>query len=254
MTTTHQASAVLSISDLSFSYGQTPVLRGVTLPPLEPGSVTALVGPNGAGKSTLLRCAAGLEHHTGTVEAPSILYLPQDPPPVSSLTVFESVLLAHLQGRSGFGALRVSRVARLRVAEVLGELGIAELAGHTMGQLSGGQRQLVSFAQAVIRQPAALLLDEPTSALDLRNQLVLLRLIRAYATGQQAAVVMAIHDLGQAARFADTVVVLSDGTVHSSGPGEDVITPVMLRDVYRVEASVHYGVDGGIAIDTWDAF
>lgn len=245
----------LTIERLHCARGTVPVLRDITLPAMEAGTVTAIVGPNGAGKSTLLRCLAGLERFSGSVTgtgAGDVLYLPQDPPPVSSLTVFEVVLVAKQQGVRGFAGLRVDAMTRRLVGEVLARLDLQDLSGRTMAELSGGQRQLVSFAQAVVREPAVLLLDEPTSALDLRNQLVLLRHIRDFASFHRAAVVVAVHDLTQAARFADRVVVLHDGAVHSCGAGHEVITEAMLREVYRVTARVHH-TDDGIAVATTEA-
>ncbi|QMV86440.1 ABC transporter ATP-binding protein [Corynebacterium hindlerae] len=231
------------------SNGHTPILENVTLPDIQAGTVTALIGPNGAGKSTLLRCIAGLEKHNGDIAAAETLYLPQDPPPASSLTVFESVLLARQQSFSGFAGLLVGRTARLDVERTIEMLGLGAFASRTMAQLSGGQRQLVSFAQAVIRRPAVLLLDEPTSALDLRNQLMLLGKIRACARELPSAVVMTVHDLGHAARFCDQVVVLAGGGVYTAGKPREVISEDMLREVYGVRATVYETGDGGLAVE-----
>lgn len=246
------AGPAVVVRGVGFSYGgsgSSPVLSDVTLPDMNPGSITALVGPNGAGKSTLLRCMAGLEKFTGRIEAERALYLPQEPPPVSSLTVFESVLLARQQSFKGFAGFRVTRAARRDVVDTVEKLGLEELASRTMGQLSGGQRQLVGFAQAVVRRPAALLLDEPTSALDLRNQLMLLGRIQACAAEIPSAVIMTVHDLGHAARFGDRVAVLDEGRVYSVGSPRDVITEQMLREVYGVAATVHETPDGGLAVE-----
>lgn len=248
--------SAVKVRGVGFSYGvkgQNATLSDVTLPDLQAGTVTSLVGPNGAGKSTLLRCIAGLEKHEGEVDVEKALYLPQDPPPVSSLTVFESVLVARQQSFKGFAGLRVGRVARQDVKETIEMLGLEGLSSRTMAQLSGGQRQLVSFAQAVVRRPAVLLLDEPVSALDLRNQLMLLAKIRSCAQDIPATVVMTVHDLGHAARFGDRVVVLSGGSVYSEGKPRDVITEQMLREVYGVSATVHATSDGGLAVEASEA-
>ena len=239
--------------DFSYGHGQDPVLTGITLPDMDAGSITSLIGPNGAGKSTLLRCIAGLEECGGEVVTDRVLYLPQDPPPASSLTVFGSVMVARQQVFKGLCGLRVTSAALRDVSEIIEVLGLGSLAARTMAQLSGGQRQLVSFAQAVIRRPSALLLDEPTSALDLRNQLLLLDRIRQAAKDVPAAVIMTVHDLGQVARFSDQVVVLSGGRVHSVGDPRDVITQDMLREVYGVNATVYSTADGGIAVEASQA-
>ncbi|MEV5650661.1 ABC transporter ATP-binding protein [Nocardia sp. NPDC052254] len=253
----------ITIDNLGFRHGRTPILRSITLPPIEPGAVNAVVGPNGAGKSTLLRCVAGLQRHSGTVTvdrdpgaAPSpsgkdaVLYLPQDPPPATTLTVFESVLLAHQQG-AGF---RVERTTVDLVADALDDVGLTPVAARPMTQLSGGQRQLVSLAQAMVRRPSILLLDEPTSNLDLHNQLAMLELIRDYATQQPAVVLTTIHDLTHAARFCDRIIVLHNGAVHTTGTPRDVITEDMLREVYRVNARIEFDDDDTLALAATSAY
>lgn len=248
----------VTVEHLTFGYGSQTILDSITLPPTGFGEITALVGPNGAGKSTLLRCMAGLHRHTGQITvAPAttpseprrsprepILYLPQEPPPPSTLTVFETVLLARQRG-IGF---RVRSATTRHVAETLARTGLGDLADRKLTQLSGGQRQLVGLAQAIVRAPQVLLLDEPTSNLDLHNQLTMLELIHRFATEQPAAVVITIHDLAHAARFADRVVVLHDGVVHTTGTADEVITREMLREVYRVDATVHQTPDGTLTL------
>jgi iron complex transport system ATP-binding protein len=252
----------LTAENLTFGYGAKPVLDGLTLPEIRSGEVTALLGPNATGKSTLLKCLAGLETPSGTMtirdpdggpatpapdrrtrrrgEDDRVLYLPQDLPPASSLTVFEAVLLARQQR----GSTRVSRAAADEVEQTLTRVGIADLATRPLSQLSGGQRQMLSLAQAVVRRPAVLLLDEPTSNLDLRNQLTILDLVRSIATTQPAAVLVTVHDLNLAARFAEQVVVLHGGGVYASGPPRSVITEAMLREIYQIDATVQYTADG----------
>ena len=198
-----------------------------------------------AARYSMLNCLAGLLPCTGGVDGAEPLYLPQDPPPPCALTVFESVLLAR---QRGVGGLRVSAAVRRDVRRVLVDLGLADVGGRTLAQLSGGQRQLVGFAQAVVRDPDVVLLDEPTSSLDLHNQLLLLGRVRDYVRRRPAAAVIVLHDIGHAARFADTVVVLRDGVVHAVGPPAEVITADMLAAVYRVDAAVHSTADGGLAI------
>ncbi|MDO5030856.1 MAG: ABC transporter ATP-binding protein [Corynebacterium sp.] len=253
LSNTPPESPALSARGLSFSYDGHHVLHNVDVGPLPTGSVTALVGPNGAGKSTLLRCLAGLENCSGQVRAERSLYLPQDPPPLSSLTVYESVLLARQQSFSGFSALRVGSTVRAEVQATIEQLGLVALSSRLMSQLSGGQRQLVSFAQAVVRRPRVLLLDEPTSALDLHNQLTLLEQVRKCARELPCAVVMSLHDLGQAARFCEHVVILTNGQVRDAGSPAEVINEDMLRDVYQVQGEVLPTSDGGLAVEASEA-
>lgn len=261
----------LTVENLDFSYGAKGVLKGVTLPPVRSGEVTALVGPNATGKSTLLKCIAGLEEPTGTVTTDNggtgpvsssraasvlsrlrpggsgeqlVLYMPQDLPPCSSITVFEAVLLARQQRMPA----RVNRTAIEEVERTLTQVGIEELSMRSLTELSGGQRQMVSLAQAVVRRPSVLLLDEPTSNLDLRNQLQILELIVRIAVDQPAAVLVTVHDLSLVARFADQAVVLDAGTVYSSGSPDAVITEEMLREIYQVDATVQRTEDGVLTL------
>jgi iron complex transport system ATP-binding protein len=253
----------LTVTGLSFGYSGTDVLREVTLPPVRSGRVTALIGPNAAGKSTLLRCIAGLHRPTAgrvllgpvgptcadEAVAPGpgqVFYLPQETPPASSLTVFEAVLLARSQGRRRGGA--AARAAERDTGRALAGLDLDALATRPISDLSGGQRQLVGLAQAVVRRPAVLLLDEPTSNLDLRNQLHILALVRRLAAEQPAAVLVTVHDLNLTARFADQVVVLHDGAVHAAGTPAEVITPAMLREVYRVDGRVSRDEDRQLTV------
>ncbi|MFP5020763.1 ABC transporter ATP-binding protein [Pseudonocardia phyllosphaerae] len=242
----------LRVEGLSFGYRGRPVLHDVTLPEVRTSQVTAVVGPNAAGKSTLLRCIAGLHRARGTVRIDGsvagrsgIFYLPQEPLPASSLTVFEAVLLARRLG-PGAGAGGPDDVTE--VADTLVRLRLDDLATTPLGNMSGGQRQLVALAQAVVRRPEVLLLDEPVSNLDLRNQLRVLTLVRELAAEQSTAVLVTVHDLTLAARFADEAIVLCDGAVHASGTPDEVITAQMLREVYRVEGDVRRGEDGTLTV------
>ncbi|SFO50602.1 ABC transporter ATP-binding protein [Amycolatopsis rubida] len=249
----------LHVERLGFGYGRTPVLREVTLPEVRAPEVTAIVGPNGSGKSTLLRCVAGFHRVRGQVRlsgraagerqgSGGILYLPQDPPPPSSLTVFEAVLVARKLGGAGGGGEHDARVAATLLT-----LGLDGLATRRLSDLSGGQRQMVGLAQAMTRRPDVLLLDEPTSNLDLRNQLRVLRLVRDLARDQPAAVVAVVHDLSLAARIADRIVVLHEGTVHSAGSPAEVITAEMLGEVYQVEGTVQHAANGVLTVAIADS-
>ena len=230
----------IALEGLGARYGRRTILAGIDTGFLPGGSLTALIGPNAAGKSTMFKRIAGLVagpgtvHLSGTRGGDPIRYMPQDTGGNAVLTVYESVLLAAKQG-SGW---RVSAAELAAIDEVLGALHLEELAFRGLGELSGGQRQLVSIAQALVREPEVLLMDEPTSALDLFRQVEVLAFMRRRAAERQMAVLIALHDLNQALRYCEQTIVIAGGRMVAGGPTVEVITPTMLRDVYQVEARV----------------
>lgn len=235
---------MLAISNLSFSYGKKLVLQDINLE-CEP-MLTAIIGPNATGKSTLLKCIAGLMKHQGKVTlkgqridgeiASSLVsYLPQDNGVPISLTVLEAVLLGRHQSLSW----RVGHEDLNLVFGVLEDLGIEELSTRPLNQLSGGQQQIVSIAQSLVREPQVLLMDEPTSSLDLYRQLEIFNLIREITWSRGMITLVAIHDLNLAARYADRIVVMDKGRIYATGEPSEILTPEMINTVYNVKADVY---------------
>lgn len=232
----------IQLENLGARYGQREIISGVTTSTFIGGQVVAVVGPNAAGKSTLFKRMAGLIDGPGRVNLQDskkgpqgISYMPQGLNASARLTVYESVLLARKQLTPGW---TVDDDELKRVDQILGALAITELSFRNLGELSGGQQQLVSIAQTLVREPEVLLMDEPTSALDMHRQVQVLNFMRELARKREVIVFIAIHDLNQALRFADQVLVIAEGTTKGSGPSEEVITGQMLRDVYKVEARI----------------
>ncbi|MGO6667641.1 ABC transporter ATP-binding protein [Rhizobium ruizarguesonis] len=230
----------LQLQSVGAYHGRKLFVEDVTTPVMTSGEVVAVIGPNAAGKSTLFKRITGLLKGPGDVVVEgskaknAIGYMPQDTSANAVLTVYESILLARKQGQSwavSDGDLRF-------IDEIMKALDINAIAFRDLGALSGGQRQLVSIAQALVREPEIMLMDEPTSALDLHRQVEVLDFMRRQARTKGMIVLIAIHDLNQALRFADKVLVIANGRMHACGNPRDVVTAEMLREIYRVEARV----------------
>lgn len=238
----------LSLADISVAYGRKPVLAGIDLAHVAAGSVVGLLGANGAGKSTLLRALAGLLPAGGRAEldgldllrAPAthrlrqVGYLPQTLPQSSPLLAYEAVLGALRATRPDLGAA----AAEAMIETVFADLGLHGLALSRMGQLSGGQRQMVGLAQVLVRQPRLLLLDEPTSALDLRWQLAVLGTVAHLAQCRGAIALIAIHDINLAARFCTRLVILGEAGIIADGSPAQALSPDILHRAYGIRGRV----------------
>jgi len=196
---------------VSKSYGQRHALRGVSFA-ADPGEVVALIGPNGAGKTTLLSILAGLQDATsGTVSVGrgEVGWVPQQPAVYSKLSVAENLqLFARLERVADRDAV---------VGRMLALTGLQERAGDELGKLSGGNQQRVNIAIGLLADPPVLLLDEPSSSLDPRQREKLWELISSLAAERGTTVVFSTHDVGEAERYADRVLVLADGELLFEG-------------------------------------
>jgi len=231
----------LKLQEVGARYGKTEVFDGITTDWLKGGELTALIGPNAAGKSTLFKRIAGLLKGSGVVQVEDvregfrpICYMPQDTGANAVLTVYESILLSAKQG-TGW---RVAEHDLREIDRLLSALHISDLAFRDLGALSGGQRQLVAIAQALVRRPEVLLMDEPTSALDLFRQIEVLQFMKRLAAQDRIAVLIALHDLNHALRYCSNTMVIAGGELIASGPTLEVVTPELLRSVYRVDARI----------------
>jgi iron complex transport system ATP-binding protein len=241
-------SMALAVNGLAAGYGRGDVLHGLTIPALAAGEGPALLGPTGSGTSTLLTALAGLVRaRTGSAtlggqdlirqsfgeRARHVVYLPQSLPAAVHLRVFESVLVA--ARASGDAAASADPQAIERLLE---RLGIAHLALHYLDALSGGQKQLVGLAQALVRHPRVLLLDEPLSALDLNYQFHVMRLLKQETREHGLISLIVLHDLNAALQHADRAVMIHDGRLVAAGTPAEVITPASLAAVYGVRGRV----------------
>jgi len=217
----------------------------------EPGKVTALVGPNGSGKSTLLKALADqLAPEEGVVRvdgneiedldkkeiARRLSLLSQESVSPDTITVEELVTHGRYPHRGFFETLTDDdREAVERAIELAG---VGHLRDRELGSLSGGQKQLAWIAMVLAQETGVLLLDEPTTFLDLRHQLEVMRIVETLRDESDVTVVVVLHDVNQAARYSDRMVVLKDGCVSARGVPEEVLTEEMLADVFGVEARV----------------
>jgi iron complex transport system ATP-binding protein len=223
------------------------VLRDVSLA-LSPGHLVALVGPNGAGKTTLLRALAGLVPATGAIHvggdalsslslperARRFAYLPQGHLVHWPLPARDIVAL----GRYPHGATDPARLTPRDAEAVLRAMratDVVELRARRVTELSGGERSRVALARVFAVEAPVILADEPTSSLDPRHQIEVMKTLRA-AADQGTLVIVVTHDLMLAARFADIVLVLSDGRLVSQGAPAEALSEQVMGDVFRISA------------------
>jgi len=217
------------------------------------GAVTALVGPNGSGKSTLLKALSDhLDPDAGTVRirgrdldsfgkkelARELGVLSQENDSLNSITVEDLAYHGRYPHRGFFDD--TTDEDREAVERALDLAGVDHLRDAELGQLSGGQKQLAWIAMVLAQDTDVLLLDEPTTFLDLYHQFRVLETVRQLNERQGVTVAVVLHDISQAARFADYLVAMRDGELYDWGPPEEVVTEQLLADVFDVAATVEY--------------
>ncbi|MDD1761410.1 MAG: ABC transporter ATP-binding protein [Methanothrix sp.] len=242
----------ISIKDLTFSYKSNKILDDLNIS-VDDSEIVSLVGPNGSGKTTLIKCIDRILKPRGSILlegrevqemkqqeiARQIGYVPQSSATPLATTVFDTVLM----GRRPHIGWRVSDFDLDKVSDTLERLNLQDLAMRDFGQLSGGQKQKVLIARALVQEPTVLLLDEPTSNLDMKHQLDVLETISSMVKEKGISAIMAIHDLNLAARFSDKLVMLKKGVVYAAGSPIDLLSEKNISDVYGVEALVMRSLD-----------
>ncbi|MFW5417685.1 ABC transporter ATP-binding protein [Nocardiopsis sp. CNT-189] len=246
MTTDH----TLTAEELTLGYKDRTVIDSLDLE-VPPGRITAIVGANACGKSTLLRSMSrllapkggrvlldgGEVHRTPPKRlARTLGLLPQSPVAPEGITVSDLVG----RGRHPHhGALsRRRREDDEAVAAALDATGTAELADRPVDELSGGQRQRVWIAMVLAQRTDLLLLDEPTTFLDVSHQIEVLDLLTDLNLSLGTTIVLVLHDLNLAARYADHLIALASGGLHAAGPPERVLTPETVRAVFGLRSEV----------------
>jgi iron complex transport system ATP-binding protein len=247
---TRLAPHALRAESLTLGYDGRTVIEKLDLE-VPDGRITSIVGPNASGKSTLLRGLARLMRpESGRVTldgrdirsygpkefARRVAVLPQQPVAPDGVLVAELVARGRHPHRGWFGG-RSSGDERV-VAEVLEATGTAELADRSVSELSGGQRQRVWIAMALAQRADIVLLDEPTSFLDVSHQLELLDLLTESNREHGTTVVMVLHELNLAARYADHLVVVDGGRIAAAGDPADVMTAETVGAAFGLECVV----------------
>lgn len=215
------------------------------------GKITTIIGPNGCGKSTVLKAVGrilkpkgGMVYLNGddirnlsTKEvAQKMAILPQSPQAPAGLTVGELVAYGRFPHQRGFGKLKPEDREIVRWALAVTKL--TELETTAVDNLSGGQRQRVWIAMALAQQTDLILLDEPTTYLDMAYQLEVLELLYKLNREQECTIVMVLHDLNLAARFADYMIAIRGGDIISHGPPAEVMTAEVLRKTFHIDAEI----------------
>ncbi|SHJ69321.1 iron complex transport system ATP-binding protein [Tessaracoccus bendigoensis DSM 12906] len=246
MTVSHQ----LSAASLRLAYGERTVIEHLDVD-LPAGKVTAIVGANGCGKSTLLRSLARLlPPSAGSVlldgadlrrlpskgVARTLGLLPQSP------IAPEGIAVADLVGRGRHPHQKLLARWSARdyeaVAAALEATGITDLADRAVDELSGGQRQRVWIAMALAQETDILLLDEPTTFLDVAHQVEILDLLRDLNRDRGTTIVMVLHDINLAARYADHIFALRHGRIVAAGTPADVVTAELIEEVFELDSLV----------------
>lgn len=239
----------LDVKSLNCAYGYKTVLHDININNIVPGSFVALIGPNAAGKSTLFKALAGLVPMTADVMqlgasnllessretcSSRVCYLPQMIANTANLTVFETILLAKKSNQSW--AVTDQDIAA--ASALVADFQLESIAHKNINELSGGQQQLASICQALIRKPDLYLLDEPTSALDIHRELQVLHSLKQQTYERGIITILSMHNLTLAAKFADQLIVIKGGTISAQGATEDVLASGVIDLTYGVEIEV----------------
>jgi iron complex transport system ATP-binding protein len=240
----------LSTDELSIGYGEALIVKNLSIE-IPDKKITTIIGPNGCGKSTLLKAITRIiSHQSGNILldgndiskvntkllAKQMAILPQTPESASGLTVGELVSYGRFPYQKGFG--RLTKKDYEVIDWALEVTGTIDFKFRPVDALSGGQRQRVWIAMALAQETEIIFLDEPTTYLDMAHQLEVLELLQKLNYEQERTIVMVLHDLNQAARFADYIIALKDGEIVKAGNCDEVISHKVLKKVFNIDAVI----------------
>ena len=240
----------ITTKNLNISYGNVDIVKDLNLN-IPKGKITTIIGANGCGKSTILKTIGRvITPKSGNIYingkdlykenpreiAKNMAILPQSPQAPSGLTVEELIAYGRFPHQKGFG--KANEKDKDIVNWALEITGIEEFKDRNIDDLSGGQRQRAWIAMALAQETDILLLDEPTTYLDLAHQLEILKLLEDLNKKQGRTIVMVIHELNNAARFADHMIGIKKGRVVCEGSADEVMTKENLKEIFNIDAEI----------------
>lgn len=244
----------LKVENLSFGYTKDQKILDDISIEVEPGEILGILGPNGTGKTTFIKCINNIlepiagkvfygENLIGNMShkeiAKVIAYVPQYNNSFFDMNVVDAVLM----GRMPYVTTSYSTHDKEIAFEIIKQMELEKFAFRSIKAMSGGERQRVFIARALVQQPKFIILDEPTSALDLHNQLFILHTLAKIAKEQNIGLIMTIHDLNLASMFCDEILMLKDSHVFAYGTPNEVLTEQNIDGMYRVNTDVK-DIDG----------
>lgn len=240
----------IEVSNLSFSYGNMHILDNINFT-IQDNQFLSVLGPNGVGKSTLFRCILGLLNgYEGQIKlngiecknlkikeiAKLVAYIPQSHFPSFNFSVFDMVLMGTTVQISSFSSPGKRQIELANAA--LERLGIEHLTNRGYAQISGGERQLVLLARALVQEAKILILDEPTANLDFGNQILVLTQIKSLVK-EGYTVIQSTHNPDQTFYYSDTIMAMKNGQVIAFGTPSEVFTEDLIRTLYGVNVKIH---------------
>lgn len=248
---------MFTVDSISVKYEKKNVIEDFSFH-IDKGEIVSIIGPNGSGKSTLLKAVSGfISYHTGTVKleeenlktmkrkdiAQKLCMLSQKNQAPADMTVKDLVIYGRIPHKRWFEGVNEKDTEIVNWA--LKKTYMTEYEDRLVGSLSGGESQRAWIAMALAQQPKVLLLDEPTTYLDISHQHEVLELVRELNEEMDMTILMVLHDLNQASRYSDRIIVVKSGEKEIIGTPEEVITCGMIRQVYRMDSEVQCLRDGG---------
>ncbi|SHI85797.1 ABC transporter ATP-binding protein [Desulfosporosinus lacus] len=238
---------LFDVIHVQHQFGTIPVLQDIEFQ-IKEGETFGIIGPNGSGKSTLIRTMSGLlkpsrgkillngksiSSYRKRELAKIIAVLEQEGIPPLSFTVEEVVAMGRYPWLKPLSDLSLED--EQIVQTVLEKLGLWNLRTKSVNNLSGGQRQMVSLARAMVQQPRVLILDEPTTFLDIGHQMLVMEHVREWHQSEGISVIMVLHDLNLASQYCNRLLLLDNGHIKSCGEVHDVLQPATISSIYKTE-------------------